>query len=210
MPKVATPKKTTKAAPKKAKEPQRISASLKNLRTSPRKVRLVADLIKGMPAEQALVQLKYRPEKSARPLEKLIASALASAENNAELVRDNLKVETVLVDPGMTIKRYQPRARGSAYRILKRSSHIKVELVEIEAGKKLAKKAAAKPAQPKAAKPAKAVSSKADKDAKAEKKEETTEQTKSAIPGTAPVAKKDQKGGKKGFSKNLFHRRGNM
>lgn len=216
MPKTTTKTVKAKTVAKKTKVPQRVSARLRNLRMAPRKVRLVADLIKGQNAEEALAQLKFRTEKAARPLEKLLASALANAENNAELVRDNMKIEAILVDPGMVIKRFQPRARGSANRILKRSSHITIQLSEIEAGKKAPKKKATPKAAPKAkaAKPAKTAPAKETKTTKTEVKEikeETTDAKKSALPGTTPLDKKGSQGSeKKGFGKNLFHRRGNM
>ncbi|MFC1632888.1 50S ribosomal protein L22 [Patescibacteria group bacterium] len=209
--------KKTKPVVKKTKDVQRVSAKLKNLRIAPRKVRLVANLIKGKQVDEALVQLKYRTERSARPMEKLLASAVANAENNAELERDNLKIDSILVDEGMTIKRFQPRAQGRAYRIFKRSSHITLQLAEIEAGKKIAKKKAKpatqlKSAKPEAAKQAKDTKTEA-KDVKEGKEVKKVEDTQTkTLPGTAPVGKnqKNQGGGKKGFNKNIFHRRGNM
>lgn len=113
----------------------KVTASLKNLRTSPRKVRLVTDSIVGMNASAALVQLKNVVKKSTEPVEKLLSSALANAENNFGLDRENMVVSSVTVGEGPRLKRWLPRAQGRATLILKRTSHINLELEEKVEGK---------------------------------------------------------------------------
>jgi large subunit ribosomal protein L22 len=113
----------------------KITATLKNLRISPRKVRLVTDSIIGMDANTALVQLKRVVKKTSLPIEKLLSSALTNAENNFGLDRDNMFVRSVLVGEGTRLRRWLPRAQGRATLILKRSSHVKLELEERVEGK---------------------------------------------------------------------------
>jgi large subunit ribosomal protein L22 len=106
-------------------------ATAKYVRISPRKARIVADIIKGKPVEDALNILKYTPKKAARIINKVLNSALANAEQNYSLDVDNLYVKQVRVDGGPSWKRIQPRAMGRAYRILKRTSHITVIVDEL-------------------------------------------------------------------------------
>ena len=104
------------------------SASLKSLRVAPRKVRLVADLIRGKQVEEALNILLFTDKKSAKPLEKLLRSAVANADQKGGVDVDNLYVGAVMVDGGPTMKRFRPRAMGRAAPILKRTSHITIGL----------------------------------------------------------------------------------
>ena len=104
-----------------------MKASLYNYRQSPRKVRLVGDLIKGKSVNTALVELSFLPKRAALPIEKLLRSAVANAKQEGAVV-EKLFVKSIAVDKGTVLKRSMPRARGSAARILKRSSHIAVEL----------------------------------------------------------------------------------
>lgn len=113
----------------------KVTATLKNLRTSPRKVRLVANLIKGMDAKTALVQLEQVIKKSSHDFEKLVKSAIANAENNFGLDRDNLFVSDVQVGEGPKLKRWLPRAHGRATLLLKRTSRIDITLEEKVEGK---------------------------------------------------------------------------
>ena len=108
------------------------SATLKFARTSPQKIRLVADQIRGLPVDRALNLLAYSNKKSAAILKKLLESAIANAEHNDGADIDELKVTSVYVNPGPTLKRLSPRARGRADRILKRMSHITVTVAEKE------------------------------------------------------------------------------
>jgi large subunit ribosomal protein L22 len=113
-----------------------VKASLKHLRTSPRKVRLVADMIRGVQVDKALNQLLLTNKKVTLPLQKLLMSAISNAENNFELKKDNLIIKEIRVDDGATLKRWMPRAHGRATPIRKRSSHIMITLAEIVESKK--------------------------------------------------------------------------
>jgi large subunit ribosomal protein L22 len=115
-----------------------MKAVLSNLRISPRKVRLVADLIKGRTVDQALVQLGFLAKRSAAPVAKLLNSAAANA---APVAREGLVVKEIRVDSGATLKRIRPRAFGRAYRINKRTSRIMVTLAPAPAPTPRAKKA---------------------------------------------------------------------
>jgi len=104
-------------------------ASLSFLRIAPRKVRLVADQVRGMPVGDALAVLKFRPHAAAKPLAKLLRSAVANAENKGGRVDvDALVVKTLTVDQGPKMRRFMPRAQGRAYRVEKKTSHVYVEL----------------------------------------------------------------------------------
>jgi len=104
-----------------------MKAILKNYRQSPRKVRLVADVVRGKKVTDALNALQFVEKRAAEPFAKVIQSALANA-TQAGADTTKLVVKKVSVDKGTTLKRFMPRARGSASRINKRSSHITVEL----------------------------------------------------------------------------------
>jgi large subunit ribosomal protein L22 len=104
-----------------------MKAFLKNYRQSPRKVRLVANLVKGKPVDQALLELSYLPKRAANPLQKLLKSAVANAKKDG-LGAEDLVVKNLTVDKGLVMRRIMPRARGSAAPILKRMSHVKLEL----------------------------------------------------------------------------------
>lgn len=106
-----------------------MKATLTNYRQSPRKVRLVADLVKGKPVARALAELSFLPKRAALPIEKLIRSGLANAKSSG-VATENLIVKNLRVDKGTVLKRSMPRARGSAARILKRSSTLVLEMGE--------------------------------------------------------------------------------
>lgn len=106
-----------------------MKAFLKNYRQSPRKVRLVAELIKGKRIADANTHLSFLPKRASLPIQKLLNSAVANAKN-AGINTDNLIVATVTVDKGIVMKRHMPRARGSASRINKRTSHVVLTLAE--------------------------------------------------------------------------------
>jgi large subunit ribosomal protein L22 len=105
-------------------------AHARQIRISPQKARLVADLVRGKDVETAINTLRFMPKKGARILRKVIESALANASQNEVIDVDTLYVKTIFVDGGPTLKRIRPRAQGRAGRILKRSSHITVVLDE--------------------------------------------------------------------------------
>jgi len=106
-----------------------MKAFLKNYRQSPRKVRLVADLIKSKRVADAIVILDTLPKRASGPIQILLASAISNAKN-AGIALDNLFVENVTVNKGIVMKRSMPRARGSASRINKRTSHVMLTLIE--------------------------------------------------------------------------------
>jgi len=95
-------------------------------RTSAQKARLVADQVRGLPVDKALNLLTFSPRKAAVLVKKVLESAIANAEHNEGADIDTLKVTTIMVDEGPTMKRIRPRAKGRADRILKRTSHITV------------------------------------------------------------------------------------
>lgn len=101
-------------------------AIAKHVRISPRKVRLVVDLIRGKKIEEALAILRFTPKGSTEPVSKVLRSAVANAEHNLEMSSDDLYITKIFVDQGPTMKRIMPRAMGRADRIRKRSSHITV------------------------------------------------------------------------------------
>lgn len=107
-----------------------VKASLKNLRISPRKVRLLANLVKGMNVNEAKTQLKFSNKKSSEPLLKLLESAVANAQNNFKLKNDNLYISKLLVNSRPMLKRWKPRAMGRASAIRKRVSSVIIELSE--------------------------------------------------------------------------------
>lgn len=108
-------------------EPEvQVRAVAKYVRTSPRKMRLVADLIRGKSAQEAWSLLEFTPKRAAGPMKKCLESAIANAQNNNELAIDSLTVHRVMVDEGPTLKRFTPRARGRASAIKKRTSHITI------------------------------------------------------------------------------------
>ena len=151
-------------------------AKLKNIRVTPQKARRVIDMVRGKHVEEALAILKFAPQGASEPVFKLVASAVANARVTAEKTNEaineaELVIDKIFVDEGPTMKRFQPRAQGRAFQILKRTSHITVVLstpeakVAVAPATKAAPKAAAKAptvkAAPKAA--AKAPTAKAGK-----------------------------------------------
>ncbi len=115
----------------------KVDAKLNYLRISPRKVRLVADLIRGRRVDEAEGRLKFTNKKATKPVSKLLNSAIANAEHNFDLDRDNLYISEIKVDQGPTLKRWRPRARGATNQIQKKTSHITIVLEEIEPGSEI-------------------------------------------------------------------------
>ena len=108
-----------------------ITAKLNNYRASPRKTRIVADLIKGKKVKDAIVQLDFLTKKSANPIVKLLKSAISNARNDFKAANENnLTVKTITVNAGPVLKRSRPRSRGMANQILKRTSRITIVLGE--------------------------------------------------------------------------------
>ena len=109
-------------------------AYLKYARISPRKVKIVLDLIRGKDAGVAMAILKNTPKSASEYLIKLLGSAIANAENNFHMDASKLYVSECFVCPGPTLKRIQPRAQGRAFHILKRTSHVTLVVKEKEVG----------------------------------------------------------------------------
>jgi ribosomal protein L22 len=130
--KKAPAKPSTKSAATKtaagSSAPPIVNASARFVRVAPRKARLVADQVRGMPLEDARALLRFSTRGAAQDIRKLIDSAAANAEANHDLVADDLLIKDIHVDEGPTLRRYRPRALGRATRINKRTSHIAVAL----------------------------------------------------------------------------------
>lgn len=107
-----------------------VAAKLRGAQLSAQKARLVADQIRGKHVEEALDILTFSPKKGAAIVKKVLESAIANAEHNEGADVDELKVSTIFVDEGLTMKRIRPRAKGRADRILKRTCHITVKVAD--------------------------------------------------------------------------------
>lgn len=107
-------------------------ASARFVRTSASKARRVVQLVRGLRAREALTVLEFTPQAASVPVRKVIASAIANAENNEQLDPDSLLVAEVRVDEGPTMKRFRPRAQGRAFRVRKRTCHISVALEAVQ------------------------------------------------------------------------------
>jgi len=192
-----------------------VKASLNNLRMSPRKIRLVIDVIRKMPVTAALDQLKFINKLAAEPVAKLIKSAIANGVNTYGLDRDNLYIKEIRSDEGLKLKRWMPRAHGRATEILKRGCHLTLVLGEIKESGKHEKKAV-KVAEPvkleKLAKDSKTAAA----PAKKVKKEPKAKNTATEEKGTEIVDPrmeghhahgKIEGGATKGFSGKMFRRK---
>ena len=127
-------------------------AQARYVRMTPMKCRRVLDVVRGMPVQEALDILRFQPQAASEPVGKVVASAVANAENNKQLDPRSLFISQAYVDEGPTLKRFRPRAQGRAYRIRKRTSHITVVVQarpERVTPPAPAKKAATKKAAPK-------------------------------------------------------------
>ncbi|PPD44847.1 MAG: 50S ribosomal protein L22 [Methylobacter sp.] len=109
-----------------------ISAKLSNAPLSAQKARLVGDQIRGLPVDKALNTLKFSSKKAATIIKKILESAIANAEHNESIDIDELRVSTVFVNEGPTMKRFKARAKGRANHILKRTCHITISVAEYE------------------------------------------------------------------------------
>ena len=111
---------------------KRPHATARYIRMSPRKVKVVVDMIRGKSAKEAAAILTYTPKAACEPVLKVLNSAIANAENNPDMNRDDLYVAEVFANQGPSLKRYRARARGSASPIRKRTSHITVILDQVK------------------------------------------------------------------------------
>jgi large subunit ribosomal protein L22 len=109
-----------------------VRASARYLRVAPRKARLVADQVRGLPIDDARSLLDFSSRGAARDIRNLLDSAAANAENNHDLVADDLRVAEIRVDEGPTLRRWRARARGRATRVEKRTCHVSVALQPVE------------------------------------------------------------------------------
>jgi ribosomal protein L22 len=125
-------KEPAKKASKAPVAPPLVKASARYVRIAPRKARLIADQVRGMHIESARALLQFSPRGAAHPIHKLINSAAANAENNHDLIGDEMRIASITVDEGPTLRRYRPRAMGRATPINKRTSHIRVALTPAE------------------------------------------------------------------------------
>ena len=109
-----------------------VKAVAKDTGISPRKVRLLVDMVRGKKVDEALTILKFAPTPTARVVAKVVKTAAANAENNFQMSPSDLKIVKVFADEARSLKRFRPRARGRVSPILKRSSHITVIVAEVE------------------------------------------------------------------------------
>ncbi len=177
-----------------------VKASLNNLRVSPRKARLLADLIRGLDVEKALNQLKFSNKRVKTPLMKLIDSAVANAEHNFGFKKDNLRIKTITVNEDKTLKRWMPRAYGRATTIRKRASKIQIILEEIQSSGKTEKR------KDKLEKPINIsdLGKKAEKTGKESKGDKKIEDKKDSIKNNRD---KTNTGESKGLSQKMFRRK---
>lgn len=166
----------------------KVKAKLRYLRIAPRKVRLIADLIRGKSVEEARTILDFSIKKAALPLLKLLKSALANAKNNLGLEETNLYIFRITVDEGPKLKRWRARSRGQAFEIQKKTSHITLILEQIKEKPKKTKKVKAK---------------KLEEPKKVEKKEEVEKKEKVKF---RPEKEFQKTGGKK-ITKKIFRRK---
>jgi len=124
-----------------------VKATAKYVRVQPRKVRIIADEVRGLPAVRSAALLQYHPAKGARLLRKVLINAMANAQENHQIAPNNLRIATIMVDQGPVLKRMRARAMGRGFRIMKKTSHITVVVEEFQPeGKGKAKpKAKARP-----------------------------------------------------------------
>ena len=123
-------------------------AVARHVRIAPMKARRVVNLVRGLPAKEALTVLQFAPQGASEQVYKVLASAIANAENNERLDPDALLVSEAFVDEGPTLKRFRPRAQGRAYRIRKRTCHITIAVEAVQVARPAKKAAAAKKAAP--------------------------------------------------------------
>src|SRR4051794_23425072 len=122
---------STRGGKRAAEQPRvgvMVRASSRYVRVAPRKARLIADQVRGLHIEKARALLRFSPRSAAMDIHKLIESAASNAENNHDLVADEMRIAEITVDEGPTLRRFRPRAMGRATRINKRTSHIAVAL----------------------------------------------------------------------------------
>lgn len=178
----------------------KVKAKLKNIRISPRKVRISADIVRGCDIEEAIFRLENTTKKSNEPIKKMLLSAVANAENNFNLDRGSLIITDIQVGEGMTMKRWMPRAYGRAASILKRSSHVYITLEGKEGAKK---KVSKKKAEVKEADEVKTEGTEKTVEKVEEKKKDVLKNNKSHY----KVEAKKKESREKGWAKTMFKRK---
>jgi large subunit ribosomal protein L22 len=181
----------------------KVNAKLNNLRIAPRKSKLVADLIKGLDVADALDQLDVHVKRTSPHMKKLLQSAIANAENNFGMDKDNLYVYDARVGAGPTLKRWRARAFGRAAEILKRTSKIEITLKERVEGKNRKTKEEMEAEMKKRMKEKKKSSSAKATEDKEEKENELKNDIEKKVEGERP--KKETQ--KKGWAKKMFQRK---
>jgi large subunit ribosomal protein L22 len=192
------------------------TVKVQNIRIAPRKLRLVADFVRKMKVEEALQKLRWLNKTGSPIVQKAIKSAIANAEHNFELDKNNLFIQAIKVNEAAVLKRWMPRAHGRATPILKRGSHLELTLAEIkDSGVKHGKKPkaeapvklaeAAKETLEKPAKPEMKAKDVFDAEAKDTSSEEVKEIKNVQREGRAGHSRAE--GGKKGFSSRIFRRK---
>lgn len=187
-----------------------VKASLKHLRMSPRKARLVIDVVRKMPVNIALDQLKFINKKAADPIATLIRSAIANGVNTYSLEENNLYIKEIRSDEGTMLKRWMPRAHGRATSIRKRGCHLNLVLAEIKASGQKEKKVI-KVADPVKLEKLAADSAKSVKGTKAKKETKTKVSSSDKVNEAADPRMESHngpaKGDDKGFSAKMFRRK---
>ena len=176
-----------------------VKVHLKHLHISPRKVRLVADLVRGMDALEAEKILQFTSKKSAISIGKLLKSAIATAKNDYSFAEDNLLISEILVNEGPTLKRWRPRAHGRAFPIMKRTSHITIVLNEkVKSESKLKKKSEKKD---------KAIETKVKEEVDLKSGDKKSEVIKKGYTDDIRKDQKPEKSTQKGILKKVFRRK---
>ncbi len=171
-----------------------IKAKARYVRISPRKIRLVLDAVRNLNPEKAVISLTLMPQKASRPVRKLIESAIANAENNFKLKKEDLSIKHLVADDGPTIKRWRARAFGRAAMIRKRTSHISVVLTDgkeevVELDKKDKKETKKSEVADKSVKPDKPVKTEKTKKVEEKIKESKAKKAKKKEPAKKAVKK---------------------
>lgn len=185
-----------------------VKAVAKYIRISPRKVRLVASLVRGKHLDEALNQLNFVGKKAAAPVKKAIMSAAANAKHNFDLAENNLFIKEIRIDQGPVLSRWLPRAHGRATPLRKRMSHINITLAEItESGKKAARKVAADAPIKLGSAPKEDEGVKVDAKTDAKPKDHVEAQEKKDVSREGRHGHSKIEGGAKGFTSKIFHRK---
>jgi len=180
-----------------------VTAQLNYLRISPRKVRAVAEVLKGLEVDQAEFQLKHIVRRPAKPLLKLLNSAVANARNNYNLDKNFLYIKDLIVNEGIKLKRYKPKGFGMVMPIQKKTSHVKIVLDEMSEERKKEKEAMVA----KVAEQQKTIKERIEKEPEAVKKEERKSMKPKIKKAAGIKPKKEFLSGIKGLGRKMFRRK---